>query len=209
MLLITLGHYSLAISSMVYIVWLWPQLWHNRCQQHMRQLSFALHVLLFSGYITDLVYGFGLHMQWPYRLVTLSGLLVLVIQHVQFSRVKIQDNRLLYYCASLGLCVLLLVALFVLNIMPQQTQHFYNIAGTLSMLCFTGYMLPQIIYNYRAKVADGLSVLVICLSVFLGGCDLISACAFSWDWPSVVGPVIGLLLKFILLSQYFLFKRRV
>lgn len=203
MTLHTLGEVSLSLSASVYVVWLLPQLWHNHQRKSTSGLSFYFHSFLFIGYSFDLMYGFGLHMEWQYRLVTISGLFCLFIQHLQFGYFGYLKGAIKsYYTLSLLIFSLLLFSVYTI-IFSQHGQYFYDFAGVISNSFTLMYLLPQIIRHYKNKSTQGLSLWFVCLSTFLGSLDLISAYTLQWNWPSIAGPAIGLFFKLTLLYQIY------
>ena len=87
-------------------------------------------------------------------------------------------------------------------------QSFYNAMGCISTVCWFIYMLPQIIKNYVRKSTEGLSYAFVLISVVLSLCDVTSAYALGWNWPSLMGAPLTLLKKSWLLWQYHYYKNR-
>jgi|GEM_PF-813729 uncharacterized protein with PQ loop repeat len=204
-----IGEISLSISTAIYFIWFAPQLWLNFKRKDTEGLSFWMHGLLFLGYSADLMYGFGLQMQWQYRAVTIFGLVSLSIEHYQFGRYGLHrlSETLNYLAISFLVLLLLGFSLYTLA-WTHHTRPFYNLMGLISNVCWFAYMLPQIIRNYANKSTRGLSVWFVVLSIFLSVCDITSAVSLKWDWPSLVGAPLTLLKKSVVLFQVYYYGRR-
>lgn len=207
MTLHTLGEISLTFSTIIYILWLFPQLQLNFQRKSTQGLSFWLHTLLFIGYGTDLIYGFGFHMEWQYRLVTIVGLLCLLVQHVQFGYYgdKRSRKQIHYRFMTIVLISFLLFSIYV-AFFTVHSSAVSNVAGMISNISFFSYVFPQIIKNYYQSSVEGLSFLFVFFTIILGVCDMTSAMALHWSWPSFVGPFLGLSTKMVLLLQIFTYR---
>ncbi|MCX7120480.1 MAG: PQ-loop repeat-containing protein [Gammaproteobacteria bacterium] len=203
----TLGEITLSISSVVYFIWFLPQLWLNFKRKNTDGLSLWMHGLLLLGYSADLVYGFGRHMQWQYRMVTIVGLISLFAQHVQFFRYGLHSRAiknnftLLTVLASIAFFYAVFNCTFGLH-----SKKYDDVAGFVSDLCWMFYLLPQIIKNYIAKSTVGLSPWFIILAIFLSLLDMTSTFALGWDWPSILGAGISLAGKAVLIFQILLYQ---
>lgn len=205
MTLHTIGEVSLSLSTFVYLIWLVPQIRLNFKRRSTEGLSFWLHSLLLFGYCFDLVYGFGRHMEWQYRLVTIAGLLTLGIQHVQFACYGHSVSKKLYFSVS-AIALILLTTAITLLFTTTESKAFYDWVGMLSNLCYWVYMFPQIVKNFTGQSTKALSLQFICLSLLITACDFTSAATLNWDWPSFIGPVFGLSFKLTLLFQIFYYR---
>ncbi|OGT47099.1 MAG: hypothetical protein A3F17_02155 [Gammaproteobacteria bacterium RIFCSPHIGHO2_12_FULL_41_15] len=198
-----IGHISLNISFMMYLIYFAPQLWHNRHNHHIQALSLGLHVLFIMTNLADLCYGFGRHMQWQYRVVTLITLIALAIQHWQlhqFFKTTCHHStkwRLLNYAIGTFILLAMLLLLFD-QILPS---IFYIQCGLISNTGILFIYLPQIYKNYKIKSAEGLSSGFIYLALSTALLDLISTICLNWDWPSFIGPTLGIISLSILLYQ--------
>lgn len=207
MTLHSLGEITLSFSTVIYIIWLLPQVRLNFKRKSTNGLSFWLHSLLFLGYSADLTYGFGFHMEWQYRMVTIVGLISLIIQHWQFSHYELGKSldKFQYYAVTIVVFSLLIFSIHTLAF--HYSREFYNFFGMVSNVAFLIYMIPQIIKNYVNQSTEGLSVWFVIFTLFLGTCDLTSAYALQWSWPSLFGPSVGFLLKAMLLFQLYSYER--
>lgn len=204
----TIGEITLSFSTTIYIIWFLPQIILNFQRKSTQGLSFWLHTLLFLGYAADLIYGFGLHMEWQYRTVTIVGLAGLLIQHWQFwyysKGGSVSEG--LYFSVTLIIFGMLLFSITTIMIY-HPSRAFNNVFGMISNGCFFIYMLPQIIKNYVEQSTEGLSFLFVFFGLLLAFCDLASAVELTWSWPSLVGPFVGMATKSTLLIQIYYYSR--
>jgi len=209
MLLHTIGEITLSASTLIYFFWFIPQLYLNFKRKDTEGLSFWMHGLLFLGYSADLLYGFGRHMQWQYRAVTLIGLVSLSIQHYQIGRYGLHTRQETFHYYLITLLILLLFGYAFYNLAEaHHTKSYYDIAGMISNTCWFTYLIPQIVKNYVNKSTEGLSVGFIVLTLLISVFDLTAAITLHWDWPSLIGAPVTFLKKGILLGQYVYYKRR-
>jgi hypothetical protein len=167
-----------------------------------------MHGVLCLGYLSDLIYGFGLGMQWQYRVVTVSGLFSLAIQHYQFGRYGLhRRTQILIYLLFSALCVGLLLLIVLFLVFQSYPRHFYDTMGMMSNGFWLTYALPQIVKNFVRKSTVGLSPYFIAIALFLNLCDTASAWALHWDYPSKVGVGIAWLEDAILLLQVIYYGR--
>ncbi len=197
----TLGNVSLNISTGIYFIWFIPQLLLTFKRRSTKGLSLWMHAILMTGYLSDLIYGFGRNFPLQYRLVTVCGLLYLVIQHVQLYLYTDPENKnkILYLMSVYFLAFFV----FALLVIPLKGEHkmFYDWIGMLSTLCWFTYLIPQLYKNYKNKSTNDLSRRFVLLVFVAAVCDMISAYALGWDWPSLVGTPISVLKNMILLMQ--------
>lgn len=204
-----IGEMTLSISTIIYIIWFLPQLWMNYQRKSTQGLSLWMHGLLFLGYSADLLYGFGRHMPWQYRLVTLSGLFFLFLQHLQFAKygLRTQIEKMNYAVLSFFVMIFLLFAIFNFAV-TQHTKAYYDTVGYFEDVCFWLYAFPQMIKNFRQKSTAGLSSWFVIFAVVLSGLDLISALTLHWDLPSILNPAVEIFKKSILVFQIFYYTQR-
>lgn len=204
-----LGHITLNLSMTIYLVWFVPQIILNFKRKDTEGLSMLMHGILCIGYLSDLMYGFGLSMQWQYRMVTTVGLFSLAIQHYQFGRYGLHrtTEKYTYLVLNFLFAGLLAYAVYAIKLNPH-SRSFYDLAGMLANVCWLSYMLPQIIKNYSNHSAIGLSPYFVGIAIFLNLCDSTSAWALGWDYPSKIGPAVALIGNLILLSQVFYYGKR-
>ena len=199
----TFGHITLNISTFVYLFFYLPQVAHHFKRRSTDGLSWLMHTLLFIAYCADLMYGFGRHMQWQYRLVTCIGLLTLSIEHLHIFAYR---NRF-HFNISHYLCMTgIIVIAFIFALLSINNFHFsksdYDIAGMVSMCGWLSYTFPQILTNWQLKSTQGISITFILLALFLHVCDTSSAFCLGWDFPSKISAGLGFLTKFILIIQF-------
>lgn len=195
----TLGNISLNISFVLYLVVYLPQIRHNQTSKHLEQLNLNLHFILILSFMLDLMYGVLKPLPWQYQAVSVVGLILLTIQHLQLIHFYQLKKRHMLSLTLICLCGLL-AGFFLFKDSLRAPLVILSI-GYLSRLGFLTYTLPQIIQNYRRKSASALSLTFLKLSLFLSILDLISAWCLSWGWPNQLGTPIMLILTLTLLWQ--------
>lgn len=204
----TIGEITLSFSTLVYFIWFVPQLWLNFKRRDTEGLSYWMHGLLFMGYCADLMYGFGEHMQWQYRAVTIVGLLSLCIEHIQIGRYGLHSRAEKWNYVGISLLVLVMLCYALYSLIDvRHRMSFYNAMGMISNVCWFLWVLPQIIKNYVRKSTEGLSLAFVLISVLLSACDLVSAYSLNWSWPSLLGAPLTLIKKTVLLLQYYIYRK--
>lgn len=194
-----LGQISLNISFGLYLVFLWPQIFHNALRKNTKQLSLTMHLILVLAYFADLLYGFGRDFPWQYKAVTISGLLALLVQHLQFYLYNLHNSFFKLISVVLLICALAsFYALFGLNL----PQSFFIGAGIVSQIGWFLYAIPQIYHNAKQASVDGLSLYFVLLALIIAICDTISAWSLNWDWPSKIGSPLSSILKLVLFAQF-------
>ena len=216
-----LGEITLSISTILYMIWMWPQILHTQKRKTTEGLSFQLHICLFIAACCDLIYGNGQDMEWQFRLVTISLLICLIIQHIQFLRFK--KTKLNIYISSntnkktivvnrIYIATIILTSLLVISILIILDKHYsnntYNNIGFVSVIFYHLYTIPQIYKNHQLKSTDALSNSFIYILIILSTLDLCSAISLSWNWPSLVGPSSALVTAIILLYQLQSYKKK-
>lgn len=204
----TIGEITLSISTVIYCIWLLPQIFLNYRCKNTDGLSLWMHGLLLLGYSADLSYGFGRHMQWQYRLVTIVGLIFLLVQHIQFARYGLKTKSIVLNYLFLTILVMIVFTYAISNfILADHGKQYYDMAGFISDLCWMTYLLPQLIKNYRLKSTAGLSMWFVFFALCLGVLDAISTFMLHWDWPSVLSVGITMLKKLILVFQVVYYRK--
>lgn len=204
-----IGEITLSISSIVYFIWFLPQLWMNFKRKNTDGLSLWMHGLLLLGYSADLLYGFGRHMEWQYRAVTIVGLLCLFVQHLQFARYGMHSKAIKINFTALTVMVLIVFIYAVMNFtVLHHGKRYYDIAGFISDVCWMIYLFPQIVKNFMQKSTEGLSISFVVLSIVISVLDMTSTFALHWDWPSVVSSSVTLFKKLILVLQVFYYRKQ-
>lgn len=205
----SIGQITLNISLTIYLIWFVPQILLNFKRKQTSGLSLLMHGILYLGYLTDLLYGFGLGMQWQYRAVTIVGLLSLTIQHYQFYRYDLQQrSQNLTYKLLTGVYLLILAYAVLAISLHYHSKAFYDLAGMVANGCWLCYMFPQIITNYRQRSTQGLSSAFVILAIFLNLCDSASAWTLGWDYPSKIGPAVALVGNAILFFQVIIYAKK-
>lgn len=198
-----IGHYTLNISMILYLIMYFPQLYHNRSER-LVDLSLHFHNLLTLYYIMDLIYGFGLLMPWQYRLVSTIGLICLIIQQIQLRR--IHRKRRYFVFSAFGLC--LFGAFGIFSVLYQFPKNFFIDLGYVSQAVALFYRFPQIYKNVGSMAALSLSMGYLTLMFFCAMCDNVSAWFLHWPAPSKLGAIISILLSGTLIIQWLLVKRK-
>lgn len=205
----TIGALSLNISFILYLVLFFPQLLHNLIYKKTKNLSLLMHSILVLANCADLIYGFGRHMQWQYRTVTIVALACLVIQGIQICTYSRFDKRLFKTNLATIIFLNLIVLYAIYSVwMENLTVTTMITIGAIAHLGFITYSIPQIIKNYRLRTTSGISIYFVGLSIFLGICDTVSAWALQWDLPSKIGSPIMVMLGMILFSQFFTLRKK-
>lgn len=200
----TIGHIALNISFLIYVVLYLPQVLYNLKRRSTDGLSFLMHAILVVGYLTDLMYGFGRHMPWQYRLVDLIGLTCLTLQHIQFGLYSKPNKG--YWLTTIALLGLFVGVLY--SIWFPLSATIYIQAGTVAWATGVFYTLPQIWKNYRFSSALGVSVVFIYFDIISSLCDSISAWTLGWDFPSKLGSPIEVILGCFLLCQFYAYRSK-
>lgn len=197
-----IGEISLNLSAVIYFVCFIPQIRLNLKRESTEGLSLLMNCILILGYLTDLLYGFGLKMPIQYRFTTITTLISLGIIHIQFARYGLRKpaDRTLYKLMSLSFSVMIIFIIYDLAT-EAYSNRYYDIFGLFSTICWSLFLLPQIIENYSSKSTNGLSFGFVLLGAIIYLLDLTSALALGWDYPSVLTPAIGLLQIAIILGQ--------
>lgn len=205
----TIGEIAVSVSTVVYLIWFLPQLWLNLKRHNTDGLSLWMHGLLLLGYTADLLYGFGRHMQWQYRTVTIVGLLCLFVQHYQFARFGLHSTRIKFNFIFLTALVgaLLLYAIFNFTFF-HHGKKYYDVAGFISDGCWMTFLFPQMIKNYRQQSTQGLSNGFVGLAILLSLLDMISALMLHWDLPSLINPMVSLFKKSVLAAQVLYYRKK-
>jgi len=205
-----LGEITLSISTAIYFVWFFPQIYLNYKRKNTDGLSLWMHGLLLLGYSADLLYGFGRHMEWQYRMVTIVGLFFLFVQHIQFGKYGLhtKSEKINYAVLSVMTVVIFIYAILNFTYL-HHGKEYYDIAGFISDICWMLYLFPQIIKNYQQKSTKGLSVWFVVFSIVLSLLDITSTFALHWDWPSVLSECVTLLKKSILVFQMVYYRKKI
>jgi uncharacterized protein with PQ loop repeat len=198
-----LGAISLNTSFVLYLIVYLPQIVHNCTHSHLAQLSIGMHVLLYTAYCLDLLYGFSSHLQWQYQTVSVVGLSLLMVQHLQLTYYFKTQKKRSWVCFNHLFLLTTMGLIFWFFIIKNailghlETQW----VGYLSRSCFLLYALPQILKNNTLHSTNAISVPFIYLNISLSILDLISAWCLDWGWPNKLASPIMVCLMLSLLVQ--------
>lgn len=193
------GTISLNVSLVLYLINYVPQIIHNQFRHYMSCLSFYFHYLLLISCVADLIYGIGLHMPWQYRLVSISSVLYLLIQHVQIR--KITTNQSFHYATLVT--VMITIAGFLCLYFFKDDKLFFILFGYLSKMAGWISCFPQIIKNFTStSAALSLSIFYLLLDLCSNLCDNVSAWVFSWPLPSKLDAIFSVIICLLLIYQW-------
>lgn len=200
--MLMIGTICLNCSFILYLLMYLPQIYHNRITTHIASYSLGMHFILYSSLWLDLVYGFASNFQWQYKTVSIVGVLLMTIQHVQLTNFFVIHKKWykvifnLFYLAVLSGCILYYFkTVYIFNTLPLA------LIGYTSRLGFLLYSLPQIIKNRRSISAQAISIPFIYLSLTLACLDTLSAWCLDWGWPNKLASPLTIVLLLILLKQ--------
>lgn len=183
-----IGEISLSIAFLLYLIYFFPQLWHNHEQEGTLHLSPWLQLLYIIGYCTDWLYGHAANLQWQYRCVTLVGLACLVYQQWQLKPKN--SKEMVPYFLFTGAAVVLITASFLFSLLPIEYLPSSSWVGMISLACFSVAFTPQLIHNYHIKNGAAISHQFILLTVSCATLDFIAAFCLDWPLPSLVAPPV-------------------
>lgn len=198
-----IGSISLNISFILYLILYIPQIIHNRKSTNIAQLSLNLHLLLYSSYFFDLCYGFSSHLPWQYKTVSIIGLSLVGIQHIQLMRFFIINKHLFIAGLSAVFLVLNVIAIDYFfemkhGLLATQTTLLF---GAIARLTGLVYCLPQIIKNITSKSANALSLHFLYLNLMLALLDTISSWCLNWGWPNKLAAPVNIVMMLIMITQ--------
>lgn len=162
-------------------------------------------ILLISS-ICDLFYALSRNMPWQYYMVAAVSIGTLSTQHFQFWRYHRRELPPFY---RLGTTALILFGLFATVLLRTSRECWlFSLCGYIAM---TGYFIasvPQILINRRLRSTAGVALSFVLL--LAGGlcCDIVSAYSLDWGLPNKIGAPASLLLQFILLRQFWIYRTR-
>lgn len=192
-----IGNLSLNISLILYLTNYIPQILHNRKGIYLPELSVYFHALLFLSCIMDLFYGFGLSMPWQYKLVSISGVFYLGLQHYQIGKIA---KKTLFFQINILLVFIFCIGIFSYLFLTHVKFLFIGF-GYLSQSAGFICALPQIVKNIDSTAALSLSVFYLFLDLFSTICDNISAYTLTWPLPSKLGAAFSTAICLLLLYQ--------
>ncbi len=198
-----IGTTSLNLSFILYLLVYLPQILHNRSMQHALNLSLWMHYILYASYSLDLIYGFSSHLQWQYKTVSIVGLSLLMIQHIQIMYHRYAKKTDVLLCVQFVFLLItgLFTAYFFIFKKIEISERTTQIIGYLSRAGFLFYTLPQIFKNRVIQSAQAISIQFIYLSLMLSILDMASAWCLNWGWPNKLGSPLTICLMCIMLYQ--------
>lgn len=208
-ILLFIGNISLNISFVLYLIVYIPQLIHNQTVANIAQLSFGLHLLLFSSYSFDLLYGFASQLPWQYKTVSTVGLLLVTVQHIQLIKFFVNKQLLLRVTLSILLIILNCIAIYYFFIIRHSVLDYNNtfIVGTAARICGLIYCFPQIIKNSISKSANAISLKYIYLNLVLALLDTCSSWCLNWGWPNKLAAPCNAVIMLMMLYQINKYER--
>lgn len=200
--MLIIGKISLNCSFILYLLMYLPQIYHNYKSPHIASYSLGMHYILYSSLWLDLIYGFSSELPWQYKSVSVIGVILLTIQHLQLTASFLHEQKRYWLTFNL-LYLVILSSLIVCFFNTNATLNTLQIAiiGYTSRLGFIVYTLPQIIKNKRSISAQAISITYVFISLTLAWLDTISAWCLDWGWPNKLASPLTIILLLILLKQ--------
>ena len=198
-----LGHASLNISFLLYLVVYIPQVLHNRRLTNIAQLSLVMHFLLYTSYFFDLLYGMASHFQWQYQTVSVVGLSLIILQHFQLTHYFRVTKRFFLMATNLIILTLTLLGLYYFFVSCQRTLNPQTILviGSIARFCSLTYCLPQLLKNRFLKSAHAISIRFIYLNLTLAILDTISSWCLDWGWPNKLASPLTVFIMVMMKMQ--------
>ena len=198
-----LGAITLNSSFILYLCVYLPQIIHNRTASHLVNLSASMHTILYIGYLLDVFYGFSQQLPWQYKTVSIVGLGLLVIQHLQITQhLEQQKKHLLVSINVFGVLATAAILLYFFTTMQATfSKETTLVIGYISRGCFLLYTLPQILKNHALKLANTISIRFVYLNLLVSILDMMSAWCLNWGWPNKLAAPFTVTLMLILLAQ--------
>ncbi len=198
-----LGQFTLNASFILYLMVYLPQIIHNRCKIHLASLSGGMHLSLFCGYLLDLFYGYSKCLPWQYKTVSIVGIFLLLIQHLQLINHHKQQKQILKLISHILMlfAAIIITWIFFTSLHQQISVETTNILGYTARFFFLIYLIPQLIKNKRRPASQAISHYMIYLSLILCICDGISAWCLDWGWPNKIAGPFTLIILITLLKQ--------
>lgn len=201
----TIGTISLNISLILYCIYFVPQIIYNQVIKKTDQISLITQGLMVTANLCDLIYGFYLDMPWQYKMVTILTLSFLLIQHIQIGIQSVKNKKFIILSF-----VLVILAFYVLNSIIEKNinHHYIDLFGMVTNIIYWIHWIPQIFFNWQHKKAEGFSFIFLLLTLFASICDEISALALGWDYPSIIGPLVLILMISMILTQRLIYAKK-
>ncbi len=198
-----IGHITLNISLLIYIIHFLPQTIHNQFKHTTVNISLWTHTLMIMANSLDLVYAVGFHLEWQYILVDVILISFLLIQQLQI----LNDRRTKIISLHTLLVSLFLLLIVIIIKYANISQSYLLVFGSFSGVIYNIYWVPQIYKNYKQKNAEGFSIYFLILSFTSILCDINSAVYLGWPIISVITSIGLSILVFIQISQYLFYAK--
>lgn len=200
---VLIGNVSLNSSFVLYLIVYIPQILHNRKTANIAELSLWLHSLLYVSYLFDLFYGFATHLPWQYKTVSIIGLSLVTVQHLQLIKFFISHQRHLLLKLSYIFLILNCIAMYYFFVISRgalesSTALYF---GSIARGCGLLYCLPQILKNKRTKSAKAISLYFVYLNFTLAFLDTISSWCLDWGWPNKLAAPVSMTLMMVIFLQ--------
>jgi hypothetical protein len=199
------GNFSLNISLVLYFIVYIPQIIHNQKANNIAGLSLWLHGLLYFSYLFDVLYGFASSLPLQYKIVSIAGLLLVIIQHIQLLRYFIHQKSyrlvkigILFFLASFMILYIFFNILSVSYFSLQTVLIF----GAIAQVCGLIYCMPQIVKNKYVKSTRAISMYFVYLNLFIAILDTTSAWCLNWGWPNKFAAPVNIFFMLIMLWQH-------
>jgi uncharacterized protein with PQ loop repeat len=197
---------SLQLSFVLYMFMLFPQILLNFSRHGLYGLSWGMHMILLISSICDLFYALSQKMPWQYYMVAVVSIGTLSTQHFQFWRYHRRNLPPFYRGSTV---VLILFGLFATVLLRTHRESWlFSLYGYIAMGGYFSASVPQILINRRLRSTAGVALSFVLL--LTGGlcCDIISAYSLNWGLPNKIGAPAALLLQFMLLRQFWMYRHR-
>lgn len=196
-----IGKISLNVSFFLYLMVYVPQILHNRQKKNLADLSIWLHVFLFSSYFFDLFYGFASHLPWQYKTVSIVGLCLVSIQHLQLTHLYWQQKNQRYWVGLSLVWLVYLVLTSAFFVFRPKDALVVFLMGVAARGCGFVYCIPQIIKNRKTGASHAISVYYLYINLTLTFLDTLSAWLLNWGWPNRIASPLSMGLMLIMIYQ--------
>lgn len=201
MILTLIGNICLNCAFILYLFVYLPQIIHNRDTNHIANLSLKMHFTFYIAYILDLFYGFSSLLPWQYRMVSIIGVGLLTVQHIQLTRFFWSKDKQTGFNILFLLSMIASIIYFFIVQQAVYSEHTTLVIGYVSRVGFLFYTVPQILKNKRLQSTSAISTSFVYINLTLAILDLIAAWCLDWGWPNKLGAPITVCLMFTMLLQ--------
>lgn len=196
-----IGNICLNIAFVLYLFVYLPQIVHNRNTNHIANLSLKMHFTFYIAYLLDLFYGFSSNLPWQYRMVSIIGVSLLTVQHIQITQFFWIKNKQIWFNSLFLLSIVISIIYFFTIQQALYSENATLLIGYISRAGFLLYTVPQILKNKRLQSTSAISLSFVYLNLTLSILDLIAAWCLNWGWPNKLGAPIAVSLMLIMLLQ--------